>query len=155
MHVLWMNTTLPSKCTVDEETAILDILDTAGQEDYSYLRRGDGFLLVFALNSKSSFQEVQKFQEQILRVKDADAFPMILVGNKSDLSAERQISAAEAKELARSFGCRYIETSAKARHNVEESFYGLVKEIQKSRQEQAAGEKKNAPNRKSTGCTTM
>lgn len=86
----------------------MDILDTAGQEDFrydsvvaefvsalrdSYLRRGDGFLLVFALNSKSSFQEIEKFQEQILRVKDAETFPMILVGNKSDLTDERQVTA--------------------------------------------------------------
>lgn len=59
----------------------------------SYMRKGDGFLLVFSVDSQSSFQEVVQFQEQILRIKDADSFPMILVGNKSDLDTQRQVSA--------------------------------------------------------------
>lgn len=73
------------------------MLDTAGQEEYSamreqYMRTGEGFLLVYSINSRQSFEEVKTFQQQILRVKDRDYFPMILVGNKCDLEAERQVS---------------------------------------------------------------
>lgn len=120
------------------------------------MQRGDGFLLVFALDSRSSFQEVAHFQQQILRVKDADNFPMILVGNKSDLEGERKISTAEAKELARSFGCRYLETSAKARHNVEETFYGLVHEIRKERKGKANAERMARTTHQRSGrCTIL
>ena len=56
------------------------------------MQKGDGFLLVFSVDSRSSFQEAVHFQEQILRIKDADTFPMVLVGNKSDLDAQRQVS---------------------------------------------------------------
>lgn len=56
--------------------------------------------------------------------------------------------AVEAKELAQEFGCRYVETSAKLRHNVEESFHGLIREI---RQYRTTRQKKKRDNVKGTG----
>ncbi|KAJ3450134.1 transforming protein p21 [Anaeramoeba flamelloides] len=75
---------------IDEETCFLDNLDTAGQKEYSvmrdsYMKEGDGFLLVYAINSRNSFDEVSIFREQITRVKDSEDLPMIIVGNKSHL----------------------------------------------------------------------
>lgn len=55
------------------------------------MRTGEGFLLVYAITSRESFEEIQGFHQQILRVKDKDNFPMILVGNKCDLEYERQV----------------------------------------------------------------
>ena len=86
--------------SIDDETCLLDILDTAGQEEYSamrdqYMRNGQGFLCVYSITSRGSFQEVSAFREQILRVKDADRVPMLVVGNKSDLESERQVSRGE------------------------------------------------------------
>lgn len=122
--------------TIDDETCLLDILDTAGQEEYSamrdqYMRTGQGFLCVYAITSRSSFDEISSFREQILRVKDADKVPMVVVGNKCDLESERQVSKAEGQDLAKNFGCPFLETSAKSRINVEESFFELVREIRK------------------------
>lgn len=82
---------------IDDEVALLDVLDTAGQEEYSamreqYMRTGEGFLLVYSITSRQSFEEILTFQQQILRVKDKDYFPIIIVGNKCDLDAERQVS---------------------------------------------------------------
>src|SRR5437764_12649454 len=57
-----------------------------------YMRTGEGFLLVYSITSKQSFEEIMTFQQQILRVKDKDYFPIILVGNKCDLEGERQVS---------------------------------------------------------------
>lgn len=73
------------------------VLDTAGQEEFSamreqYMRSGEGFLLVFSLTDYNSFAEISKFQKQILRVKDRDEFPMLLVGNKCDLQQQRRVS---------------------------------------------------------------
>lgn len=56
-----------------------------------YMRSGEGFLLVFSLTDHASFSEITKFQKQILRVKDRDEFPMLLVGNKSDLDHQRRV----------------------------------------------------------------
>lgn len=85
------------QCVIDDEVALLDVLDTAGQEEYSamreqYMRTGEGFLLVYSITSRQSFDEIMTFQQQILRVKDKDYFPIIVVGNKCDLEQERQVS---------------------------------------------------------------
>ncbi len=133
--------------SVDDEVCLLDILDTAGQDEYSAMRDqyvrvralcslvwcllsplvqdGAGFLLVYSITSRASFDEVALFREQILRTKDVDFVPMIICGNKCDLSAERQVTLAEGDDLARSFGVPFFETSALSRVNVEEAFFEL------------------------------
>jgi len=131
---------------IDDETCLLDILDTAGQEEYSamrdqYMRTGEGFLLVYSITSRNSFEEVSAFRDQIIRCKDLERVPIALVGNKCDLESERQVSQAEGKELAKSFSCPCLETSAKTRVNVEEAFYDLVREIRKQKKEQEGNNK--------------
>jgi len=125
------------QCTIDGEQVLLDILDTAGQEEYSamreqYMRTGEGFLLVYSINSRNSLEELQTFYEQILRVKDSDQVPVLVVGNKCDLEMERQVSYEEGQALANSFNCPFLETSAKLRINVEEAFFDLVKYVRAS-----------------------
>ncbi|CAG8841424.1 6071_t:CDS:2, partial [Gigaspora margarita] len=127
------------QCVIDDEVALLDVLDTAGQEEYSamreqYMRTGEGFLLVYSITSRNSFDEISTFHQQILRVKDKDYFPTIVVANKCDLEMERQ-----GRELAKQFSCKFIETSAKQRINVDEAFYNLVREIRKYNKEQQYG----------------
>lgn len=85
------------QCVIDDEVALLDVLDTAGQEEYSamreqYMRTGEGFLLIYSITSRQSFEEIMTFQQQILRVKDKDYFPIIVVANKCDLEKERVVS---------------------------------------------------------------
>ncbi|RVE72182.1 hypothetical protein OJAV_G00059330 [Oryzias javanicus] len=115
---------------IDGETCLLDILDTAGQEEYSamrdqYMRTGEGFLCVFAINNTKSFEDIHQYREQIKRVKDSDDVPMVLVGNKCDLPV-RTVETRQAQELARSYSIPYIETSAKTRQGVEDAFYTLL-----------------------------
>ncbi|GAA5951292.1 hypothetical protein JCM8115_005111 [Rhodotorula mucilaginosa] len=131
------------QCMIDEEVALLDVLDTAGQEEYSamreqYMRTGEGFLLVYSITSRNSFDEISTFHQQILRVKDKDYFPVVVVANKADLEHERQVGTHEGQALAKHFGCRFIETSAKQRMNVDEAFHDLVREIRRYNKEQAA-----------------
>ncbi|OBZ72409.1 Ras-like protein [Grifola frondosa] len=136
------------QCVIDDEVALLDVLDTAGQEEYGamreqYMRTGEGFLLVYSITSRNSFEEISTFYQQILRVKDQDSFPVIVVANKSDLEYERQVGMnvlpSEGRDLAKHFGCRFIETSAKQRINVDEAFSQLVREIRKYNKEQQTG----------------
>ncbi|XP_029440754.1 ras-related protein R-Ras isoform X2 [Rhinatrema bivittatum] len=96
-----------------------------------YMRTGEGFLLIFAINDRGSFNEISKFHTQILRVKDRDEFPMILVGNKADLDLQRQVSKEETMNFARENRIPYMEASAKIRLNVDESFHELVRSIRK------------------------
>lgn len=122
------------QCVIDGEVARLDILDTAGQEEFSamreqYMRSGMGFLLVYSVTDRNSFDEIYKFHKQILRVKDRDEFPMILVGNKADLETQRQITSDEGQEMAKQLKITYIEASAKIRMNVDQAFYELVRKV--------------------------
>ncbi|SJL00043.1 probable 24 kDa Ras-like protein [Armillaria ostoyae] len=132
------------QCVIDDEVALLDVLDTAGQEEYGamreqYMRTGEGFLLVYSITSRNSFEEISTFHQQILRVKDQDTFPVIVVANKCDLEYERQVGMNEGRDLAKHFGCKFIETSAKQRINVDEAFSNLVREIRKYNKEQQTG----------------
>ncbi|KAE8209737.1 hypothetical protein CF319_g6645 [Tilletia indica] len=132
------------QCVIDDEVALLDVLDTAGQEEYSamreqYMRAGEGFLLVYSITSRNSFDEISTFYQQILRVKDQDFFPVTVVANKCDLEYERQVTNHEGRELAKQFGCRFIETSAKQRISVDEAFNCLVREIRRYNKQQSLG----------------
>ncbi|RLN48101.1 hypothetical protein BBJ28_00014753, partial [Nothophytophthora sp. Chile5] len=67
--------------TIDNSPALLDILDTAGQEEYTsmqdqWMREGKGFLLVYSVSSRSSFDDISAFKDKILRAKDVDSVPM-------------------------------------------------------------------------------
>ncbi|KAL3982458.1 GTPase HRas N-terminally processed domain protein [Acanthocheilonema viteae] len=125
---------------IDGETCLLDILDTAGQEEYSamrdqYMRTGEGFLLVFAVNEAKSFENVTQYRDQIRRVKDSDEVPMVLVGNKCDL-AQRTVESRAILDASRSLGMPAVETSAKTRMGVDDAFYTLVREIRKHKEKQ-------------------
>ncbi|CAF3994950.1 unnamed protein product [Rotaria sp. Silwood2] len=145
------------QAVVDGETCLLDILDTAGQEEYSamrdqYMRGGEGFLCVFAVNSAKSFEEIKQYREQIKRVKDADDIPMVL-GNKIDLPT-RTIDLSYAKDFAASLSMPFVQTSAKTRQGVEEAFYTLVREIRKYK-ERTRKDRKGRKNKSSGSGTNI
>ncbi|VDD93767.1 unnamed protein product [Enterobius vermicularis] len=126
------------KVVLDGEECSIDILDTAGQEDYSairdnYYRSGEGFICVFSITDAESFDATNEFREQILRVKNStdSSIPLMLVGNKADLSAERCVSQLQAQQRAEQWGVPYVETSAKNRTNVDKVFYDLMREIKR------------------------
>jgi small GTP-binding protein len=81
---------------VEGQPATLEILDTAGTEQFAsmrdlYIRNGQGFILVFSIVSEQSFNDIKQMRQQICRVKANDKVPIILVGNKVDLRHERQV----------------------------------------------------------------
>ena len=88
---------------IDGETCRLDILDTAGLEEYSSMRdmrAGEGFLIVFAVNNPESFEAISQYREQIKRVKEVEEVPMVIVANKCDLP-HRDVDLQQARDLAR------------------------------------------------------
>jgi GTPase KRas protein len=98
----------------------------------SYLRGGQGFLIVFSVTNRYSFETVPALHEHILRVKEAKSFPVVIAANKIDLVDERDVTHSEARDLAKKLGCPCLEVSARTRTNVEECFCSLVREIRKS-----------------------
>ena len=95
-----------------------------------YIKSGQGFLLVFSITSLSSLDELYQLREQILRIKDDDNVPLVIVGNKSDLEDSRMVSRAKAFQVSQSWGdAPYYETSARRRANVDEAFQDLCRQI--------------------------
>ena len=85
---------------------------------------------MFSITSRESFDALPTLFERLLRVKDVNSarnLALILVGNKSDLSEQRQVSAAEASDFANQHDMPYFETSAKVRINVEDAIFELVR----------------------------
>jgi GTPase KRas protein len=135
---------------------MLEVLDTAGQEEYTalrdqWIRDGEGFVLVYSISSRSSFSRITRFHNQIQRVKESSAaspsypgsplsaaappapIPIMLVGNKSDRVTEREVSTQEGHALARELGCEFVEASAKNCINVEKAFYDVVRQLRRQR----------------------
>lgn len=143
---------------------MLEVLDTAGQEEYTalrdqWIRDGEGFVLVYSITSRASFSRIQKFYNQIKMVKESAnsgspsgasylgspihtpsgpslPVPVMLVGNKSDKAVERAVSAQEGQALAKDLGCEFVEASAKNCINVEKAFYDVVRMLRQQRQQQ-------------------
>ena len=93
----------------------------------------DGFLIVFSVNDLKSFEEAQEFREQIVKIRQDETIPFILVGNKVDLE-ERQVKVGQALAKATDWNVWYMETSAKTRKNVCKVFINVMnKMIEKQR----------------------
>jgi GTPase SAR1 family protein len=63
----------------------------------TYIAGGESFLLTYAINSLHSYEETASFYKQILRIKDCDSFPIVLVANKCDLEKQRQVPEEQAR----------------------------------------------------------
>ncbi|XP_004598145.1 ras-related protein Rap-2b [Ochotona princeps] len=119
---------------VDSSPSVLEILDTAGTEQFAsmrdlYIKNGQGFILVYSLVNQQSFQDIKPMRDQIIRVKRYERVPMILVGNKVDLEGEREVSYGEGKALAEEWSCPFMETSAKNKASVDELFAEIVRQM--------------------------
>ena len=128
-----------------DDPCVLEVLDTAGQEEYTalrdqWIREGEGFLLVYSIVARSTFEHIEKFRNQIMCVKE-EMVPMVLVGNKCDMRAERQVSREEGMAMAKKLGIEWFETSAKTCINVERAFYTVVRMIRRKRNGQWKGER--------------
>eukprot|EP01126_Amoeba_proteus_P028718 TRINITY_DN282_c0_g3_i1.p1 TRINITY_DN282_c0_g3~~TRINITY_DN282_c0_g3_i1.p1 ORF type:complete len:139 (-),score=27.61 TRINITY_DN282_c0_g3_i1:164-580(-) len=94
-----------------------------------YMANGEGFALVYSITSNLSFAEVEKIHKGIVSHKNAEKVPVVLVGNKKDLEAKREVSTAKAKALAGEWRCDFMEASAKTDTNIREIFNSLIDQV--------------------------
>ncbi len=107
-------------------------MDTAGQDDYqtmmdSWIGFADGFILVYAIDDRESFEAVKGRYERIIKNKVGEKPAIMLVGNKCDLVDKRKVETNEAEELAKMWKVDFLEVSAFEKINVKESFLVVAK----------------------------
>ena len=121
---------------IDNELSYLYILDTTGTEQFSALRgqflsAGHGFLLMYSITSRNSFDKVQSYYREIPGFQENGYFPMVMVGNHCRREKERQVTFNEGKGLATSIGCPFFEADVQDGYNVEAAFVELVRNIRR------------------------
>mmetsp|Transcript_57993 Transcript_57993/g.64821 ORF Transcript_57993/g.64821 Transcript_57993/m.64821 type:complete len:206 (-) Transcript_57993:1434-2051(-) len=128
---------------IDQKTVKLQIWDTAGQERFrtitsAYYRGADGIIMVFDVTNMESFDHVNDWLKEVNRYA-AEGTVKLLVGNKSDRTADKVVTEAQAKEFADDLGIPFIETSAKSSKNVEEAFLTMAGELIRQRDSRGGG----------------
>ena len=118
--------------------SIIEILDTAGAEQFAsmrdlYIRNGEGFLVIYSVINQQSFIDVQYLVDLVRKVKNRTNVPMLLVGNKIDLVDQRVVSTNDGEKLATSSGIPFYETSAKTKHNLEVIYLEIAREIERGK----------------------
>jgi len=139
---------------VDQEQYNLTILDTAGSDHFSairdlYMRDGQGFIIIYSIDSISSFKGVRSIIDNVIAVKGCvdeqpTKVPVIIGGNKCDLmESKRTVPREEGQNLADEYDILFLETSAKEMINVQEMFFYLVREIEKGRPKKEKKERRS------------
>ena len=109
----------------------VDIVDTAGQERYrslsrSYYNRADGCLLVYDITSKETFEELESYFLKRIKEFCKKDMKIILLGNKTDLEEQRQVTQDEGADFAKENGFDFMETSCLENRNVADGFETLI-----------------------------
>ncbi|NXO32887.1 RAB17 protein, partial [Cisticola juncidis] len=137
---------------LDEATIKFEIWDTAGQEKYQsvchlYYRDAHAALLVYDIANKKTLSRAKLWLEELEKRFLPNEIVIALVGNKTDLDAEREVSTEEGEEFARTKGLLFMETSAKSNHQVNDVFMAVVQELLRREKEKAS---KLSPHGRST-----
>ena len=124
---------------IENNTVKVQIWDTAGQERYrsitnAYYKGAKGSLLVYDITNPKTFENVDKWLSD-LKTNAEEKISVVLVGNKTDLEAERKIRIEQGKEKAELFKLAFIETSALNGNNIEKAFNELISDVYKNHHE--------------------
>ena len=116
---------IPAK--IDDTQCLLEILDTAGQDDYqtmldTWINSADGFILVYSIDNKESFDTTKVRYERIMKLKSDQKTVIVIAGNKCDLEENRKVSREEAENFCNTNNISFLETSALKTINVKETF---------------------------------
>uniref|UniRef100_A0A8C8SQR9 Ras-related protein Rab-17 n=1 Tax=Pelusios castaneus TaxID=367368 RepID=A0A8C8SQR9_9SAUR len=129
---------------LETATVKLEIWDTAGQEQYQsichlYYRGAKAALLVYDITRKETFARAKLWLRELEKEFLHDEMVIILVGNKTDLADQREVTFEEAEEFAKIKSLMYMETSAKSNYQVTELFTAIAHELLKQEQQEDPG----------------
>ena len=118
---------------LEDRTVRLQLWDTAGQERFrslipSYIRDSSVAVVVYDITSRTSFQNTSKWIEDVRAERGSEVI-IVLVGNKTDLNDKREVTLEEGEKRANECNIMFIETSAKAGHNVKALFRRIAQAL--------------------------
>ncbi|CAO0795652.1 unnamed protein product [Mucor circinelloides] len=118
---------------LEDRTVRLQLWDTAGQERFrslipSYIRDSSVAVVVYDITSRTSFQNTSKWIEDVRAERGSEVI-IVLVGNKTDLNDKREVTLEEGEKRASDCNIMFIETSAKAGHNVKALFRRIAQAL--------------------------
>ncbi|GAN10334.1 RAS-related protein Rab-6A-like [Mucor ambiguus] len=118
---------------LEDKTVRLQLWDTAGQERFrslipSYIRDSSVAVIVYDISNRQSFMNTSKWIDDV-RAERGDDVIIVLVGNKSDLSDKREVTVEDAEKRSKELNVMFIETSAKAGHNVKTLFRKIAQSL--------------------------
>jgi len=137
---------------LEDRTVRLQLWDTAGQERFrslipSYIRDSSVAVVVYDISNAKSFAQTRKWVDDVRGERGSDVI-IVLVGNKTDLNDKREVTTAQGEEEAKKNGLMFIETSAKAGHNVKTLFKRIAQALPgmegEGAQQQAASQSKSS-----------
>ncbi|PRP82116.1 Ras GTPase [Planoprotostelium fungivorum] len=128
---------------------ITEIVDTAGQDEYSIFQKHysvgvHGYILVYSVTSRKSLDMIKSINDKILNALGADKVPRVIVGNKTDLFSERKVTTEEGQKLAKDWGCGFVECSGKHNEYIGDIFNMMVMEIEKESSPPSEANKEDA-----------
>ena len=121
--------------TIDGHSVKAQIWDTAGQERYkaitsAYYKGAKGAFIVYDITRKNSFESVERWVSEVISVADKK-ITIVLIGNKSDLEDQRQVTKEEAQDKANKLEIAFMETSAFSGDNLDKAFEMMMNEVYK------------------------
>jgi small GTP-binding protein len=143
IHDTWIGDYVPilqddfaKDITVSGKPIHLYLIDTAGQDDFREMRSSfyssvHGFLLVYSVIDPNSLFGVEEIYKDILTSLVRDTIPCVLVGNKVDLKDEDSVSTEQGRAMAKKFGAKLVELSARTGENVDTAFEEGVRAVQR------------------------
>ncbi|EDR26334.1 hypothetical protein, conserved [Entamoeba dispar SAW760] len=122
---------------LDGEQYVLEILHTAGTEQFTamrdlYMKIANGFVLVYSITERSTYNSLDTIYNQIVKIRDTKDVPIIVVGNKCDLESQRAVSQDDGKALADKYGADFLEVSVKYQIRISDILTTLIKRINSS-----------------------
>ena len=94
-----------------------------------YMKSAHGFILVYSITAQSSLINLEQIYDEIVRYRETNDVPIVLVGNKCDLESERIVSQEDGKAFAEKWNAEFLEVSAKDEIRVNDIFTTLIKKM--------------------------
>ena len=115
---------------INDKVIKLQIWDTCGQEEFSMcnqslFKNATIAIMVYSVISKNTFDNIKKWVSRVKNLSKENTI-FFLVGNKSDLDTQREITFLEGKEYGIKNFQFFVETSSKSEYNVDILFKELV-----------------------------